>query len=753
MHLATIGDFFIYNATVLVVASMICYVLAWRGKEVLRKPARIMFIGSASFLLGACVTLMYLIVTHDFSVAYVASYSSLDLSSEYVVAAFWGGQEGTFLLWLFYLGIAGVVLIYTAGKRYESGVLFYLGLVMLSILAIIIKKSPFELLPFTPVDGNGLNPLLQNYWMVIHPPTMFVGFAIAAIPFVFALTALTQRSFDDWAERSRRWTLVAWLALGVALIEGGYWAYETLGWGGFWAWDPVENSSLVPWIFLGAQIHATFIRQHRGGMHRFSLFVVCLTFLSVLYGTFLTRSGVLADFSVHSFVDLGINNFLISGLVFFCALTAVLFAWRWRDIKSASSFSTVMSRSYLVTLGVVIVFLGGVLTLLGTSAPLLTRFTDTPAAVEMSYYQVTMNPIAIIILLLLSLFPTFKWESGVQRVWTLVVAGALAFFTYLVLFIFVGISNQAYLLILSLAVSAAWSNGFLLIRRSKRNYLASPYLIHIGLAMALAGATVSAGMDETIKVSMPMGHTVQSAGYELTFVDIERVGNKEFQHIEITDMLSGKSFVATTESRFQVKDNSVMRIPHVEKYFFYDIYVAPVHVETIPGDDPGLIELSKGDTAMIGDYQIWFEGFEVSGHGEGGGMNMAAANLTITRGSIVESVSPYMELHENELHPVGVMFANDSAEVFVANINAENGSVLLKFFGDFVPEPTSAPESTMIAEISVKPMINFFWMGTILIFVGGAFSIGQGGSSRRKKPAAPQQVTTRPELSRASSAG
>ena len=171
----------------------------------------------------------------------------------------------------------------------------------------MLKKSPFELAPVVNAKRSGLNPLLQNFWMTIHPPIMFLGFLGAVFPFCFALTALVERKYHLWSEAARRWTMFAWSTLGVSLVMGGYWAYETLGWGGFWAWDPVENSSLIPWLFLTAQVHSLFIKQQRRGLMRFSLFVVCLTFWSVLYGTFLTRSGVLADFSVHSFVDLGIN--------------------------------------------------------------------------------------------------------------------------------------------------------------------------------------------------------------------------------------------------------------------------------------------------------------------------------------------------------------------------------------------------------------------------------------------------------------
>lgn len=737
MSLATLGDFLIYDSVILFVGSALCYALAWRGKTALQKPGRVLFLAGVACLVAVCAILMSLIVTHDFSVSYVANYSSTDLPWFYLISTFWGGQEGTFLLWMLFIGLLGIPLMYTAGKKYEHGVMFYLSLVLLSILVIVVKKSPFELLPFIPEEGNGLNPLLQNYWMVIHPPTMFVGFAAATFPFVFALTALTQRSYDDWVDKARRWTLFAWLFLGVALIEGGYWAYETLGWGGFWAWDPVENSSFIPWIFLTTQVHSTFIRKHRGGLTRFSMFMVCLTFLSILYGTFLTRSGVLADFSVHSFVDLGINNFLIGGIFFFMILTGGLFMWRWNDIRSAASFSSVASRSYLVTLGVVVLFLGGVLTLLGTSAPLLTRFTENQSAVDLTYYQITMNPIAIAILLLLSLFPTFKWDSGVQKKWILVVAGALAVVTYIVLFFTVNIPTQTYMLILSLAPAAIWSNAYFLWKRSKGAYIASPYLIHIGLSLLLVGATASAGLEKGTKVALPQGEEAHAMGYHLTFTGIEREGIFEKQFITVSDPDGSNTFVAVTGSRTQVRDNSVMRTPHVEQRLLYDIYLAPLAIEVIGGEDPGLMMLLKEQTDSLGKYAITFNGFEVSSHGDDGEgeseMNRAEALLTITYGGKSEDVQPALVIRQDGLIPISASFDDGEGEVFITNIDVESGAVALMFVGDFVPVREAKPQLVLVVEMTVKPLINLFWLGALTIFAGGGMSLTQGWRKNSKK--------------------
>ena len=720
MTLPFLGDFFLFNATLFAVASAVLYALVWRGKERFRKSARVVFTLTAGLLTAACVTLMTLILTHDFSVNYVSSYSSSDLQLSFLISSFWAGQEGTFLLWLFYLGALGLILYRTA-RDYEPGTMFYLNLVILSLLMIVLKKSPFELSPEPRLEGAGLNPLLQDYWMVIHPPTMFLGFAAAAIPFVFALTALTQKSFGDWADRARAWTLFAWLAFGVALIEGGFWAYKVLGWGGFWAWDPVENSSFIPWIFLTTQIHTNFIRRRRGGMPRFGLFMVCLSFLSTLYGTFLTRSGVLADFSVHSFVELGINNYLIGGMGFFTLLTVALFSWRWNAIDASASFTTVVSRSYILTLGIVILLLGGVLTLLGTSAPLLTRLTAQPSAVDMSYYMMTMNPIALVILILLSVFPTLKWDTGAQRLWSLWVGLGLAALTASLVTIFSSIDNGLYIGICAFGVSALWANGWLVVARFNEGRFGAQYLAHVGLALLLIGATVSAGHESKTKLALPQGQTVSDMGYEVSYEGTAAYGLDAYHSVRVRDSRSGDEYVARLGSHTQERDGGKMQTPHIQRRFLYDIYMAPLALETHDSVLPGIVTLEKGQSDTLGRYTIQFDAFELKGAKVEGGMpTMAAARLIVTSAGRVDTVMPALEIiGADSLHPISAALPDGGGEVTLASIRTESGAVVLAFSGEIVSQLGAPPRPELIVELTEKPLINFFWFGSLLVFSAG----------------------------------
>ncbi len=721
------GDFCIVAAALTTTISTLLYLFVWRGKHLYRQLARYFFTASMLSIAAALLTLLLLILRHDFTVAYVFSYSSTDLPWYYLVSSLWGGQEGTFLLWIFFVSIMAFVMMRSA-RSFEVGNMFFVNLFVLAILVILLKKSPFEYLPVFRSEGAGLNPLLQNFWMTIHPPIMFVGFAGTLFPFVYGLTGLIERRYDVWAEAARKWTLFAWTALGVSLVMGGYWAYKTLGWGGFWAWDPVENSSFIPWIFLTAQVHTLFIKRQRRGLMRFSLIIVCLTFWSVLYGTFLTRSGVLADFSVHSFVDLGINNFLIGGLLLFVGLGSYLLLLRWQDIKPGPSYSRVASRSYVVTLGIVVLFLGGILTLLGTSAPLLTRFAENPSNVGISYYFATMTPVAIVVLFLLALFPSLKWNHGMKRPALLFVGGVIGLITALLLFI-VGVTSQVlYLLLFWAAVWAILSNGYIVYSSWRTKGMQAAYLAHIGIAVAIVGAAVSAGFEKKKTITLPQSQLVNESGYSMRFTELEETPKGFNCHVQVKR--GGTEFVAILPHEFPKNQEGVMRKPYVEKFLGYDFYMSPLALEEPENNNTNQLILSKGETASFDKYTITFHDFELGSHGEEA-MTEAKALLTVVYENTEEEVVPSIRLVGGTLETTPGKFDYGKASVVIAGVRPEDGSVVLEFRGDFLPQ-TELQTASLVIELSEKPLINLFWLGTILVFISGALSMQE----RRKRHSA-----------------
>lgn len=717
-----LGDFFIVAAFGCAVLSLVTYFMAWRGRDDLLALGRRFFQLTTAFGTLAMITLLYLILTHDFTVKYVFSYSSTDMPIYYLWSALWGGQEGTFLLWIFFVGIMAMIMTRSA-REFERGNMVFVNLFVISILLILLKKSPFELMPVWRDEGSGLNPLLQNYWMTIHPPVMFLGFAGVVFPFAFAMTGLVERNYQTWSEAARRWTLFAWAGLGVALVMGGYWAYETLGWGGFWAWDPVENSSLIPWLFLTAQVHSLFIKRQRRGLLRFSLVAVCLSFWSVMYGTFLTRSGVLADFSVHSFVDLGINQFLVGGLLFFVLVGCALLIWRWRDIDPEKSFSTVNSRAYLVTLGVLMLSLGGVLVLVGTSSPLLTRLAENPSNVGLTYYFNTMTPIGVALLILVSLFPAFRWNKGLDRPVLLMVGAAVAVIVMGVLLITGYTYSILYLLLFGFGAWAIVSNAWVYLL-SLRNPASQPgYLSHVGVALALIGAATSAGFSSSHIVTLKQNQWVHVEDYRMRFTHTVETPKGFDCHIEVDD---GRGiFIAHLPHEFPRNSEGVMKKPFVQNYLNRDLYLSPLSYEPPKGPDPGQLMLTKGQSAPMGEYTITFHEFDVSGaHGSEEMSDLqASARLTIVHGESSEEVVPILRVSNRDVTPVVASFDDGRGSVHITGIDPDNGGVALQFHGEFVSSASEAALATLTIDVSEKPWIVLFWLGTIVAFTGGGLSM------------------------------
>ncbi|MDW8466334.1 MAG: cytochrome c biogenesis protein CcsA [Chloroherpetonaceae bacterium] len=349
-------------------------------KEWLRL-ARYAFLGMFVAIVINGLHLLYLILTHQFQYNYVKSYSDTTLNIFYLISTFYAGQEGSFMLWMFYGALLGLFVIRIA-RDYEAPVMTVLTLSEAFLLSMImgiqvpgigvIGSDPFALVGGeVPKEGDGLNALLQNPWMVIHPPTLFLGFSSLIVPFSFAIAALWKNRYDDWVRPALPWILFSALTLGTGIMMGGYWAYKVLGWGGYWGWDPVENSSLVPWLMIVALLHTTLVQKKNGSLKRFNLFLAILSYSTILYSAFLTRSGVLGDTSVHSFTDLGLYNQLVA----FCAVFFLgglgLLLWRFPRIPSAGLTDSLYSREFFLMSGSLVLMLIGLVVLAGTSAPLI----------------------------------------------------------------------------------------------------------------------------------------------------------------------------------------------------------------------------------------------------------------------------------------------------------------------------------------------------------------------------------------------
>ncbi len=307
------------------------------GRARTLQAARFGAYGTVALIATAVLCLAYAFVSHDFRLKYVAHYSDRSMTLTYLLTALWGGQDGSLLWWLFLLSVYIGVCVRSLGKKYLELQPYVIATLMAVVLFFCVLMA-FAANPFgtsvagARTDGEGLNPLLQNYWMVIHPPSLYTGFVGCTVPFAFAVAALvTGRLDQEWIVASRRWTLFSWMFLGIGNTLGMIWAYEELGWGGYWAWDPVENAAFMPFLIASAFIHSVMIQERRGLLKVWNVFLVSLTFLMTIFGTFLTRSGAIA--SVHSFAQSSIGTYFVWFIAFAAAVTATLIFYRWPELR------------------------------------------------------------------------------------------------------------------------------------------------------------------------------------------------------------------------------------------------------------------------------------------------------------------------------------------------------------------------------------------------------------------------------------
>lgn len=521
-----IGKLLITLSFLFCLLSLIYYYIAAKNDDDKKlKIGNWLFVLKGIFMIAASVVLVILLFQHQFQYYYVFNYTSLDLSPKYLWSAFYGGQEGSFMLWIIFSWIAGLGLIRWTRAPYKAPVLFFLGLTQLFLISMIVGwrfgdvtlgASPFrtiaEEMPnapfiqanpdFVPADGTGLNDLLKSPWMMIHPPILFVGFAMMTIPYCFAMAALWKRKYNEWVGPALPWTLGANLSLLTAIFLGGYWAYVTLSFGGFWAWDPVENASLVPWLIGTAGIHTMIIQRKSAVAQKSSIIFAILAYVAIVYETFLTRSGILADSSVHSFVDLGLYNQLLLFMLVITGLGFGMFAWRYKELPSPEKESKILSREFMTFTGAVLLFVLGLVIILGTSSPILgLLFNENPTPPEISFYNDWSMPIAIIMAFLTVIGQYLFWKKydaetlATALIYPLLITSILTIASI----IFGEVRNAYYMLYLFAGFFAVIGNTWVIARLAVQNpKLIGGSLTHVGFGLLLIGILASSAYNRPL---------------------------------------------------------------------------------------------------------------------------------------------------------------------------------------------------------------------------------------------------------------
>jgi len=586
LWIGNIGNSFVILSLITAILSTIAYFFFAKDNSLnseWKKFARLSFSLHTISVLGIASTLFYMLFNHYYEFSYVWQHSNNSMPMEYIMSCFWEGQEGSFLLWTFWNVVLGNILRKTIDSEWEAPTMAVFSLVQVFLASmllgiylgdyklgtnpfILLRENPdFANLPFismpnylAKLDGRGLNPLLMNYWMTIHPPTLFLGFSSTLPPFAFAVAGLWKKDFTTWQKPALTWTFFSIMILGTGILMGGAWAYEALSFGGFWAWDPVENSSLVPWLIIVAAGHVMIINKNRGGSLFMTHLLSIFSFLMVLYSTFLTRSGVLGTSSVHAFTDLGmqgqlviyvltfiflcvillIHNKLIRVSYIMCSLlvlfisiqfghkTFFLLSWVFTSIiltihsyvlnfPKEKEEESLYSREFWMFVGSLLFLLSALVITYFTSIPVLNKlFNLEKAPLKVSDYNMWQTPFAILVLVLVGFTQFFKYKKTDKKTFfkqllipiiLSLIFGIVSSIPLYFIHDYSSASNSqkwvllSYTLMLIAGLFAVFANlqYFVSIIKGKIRHAGSS-IAHIGFALILVGALISTSKKQTI---------------------------------------------------------------------------------------------------------------------------------------------------------------------------------------------------------------------------------------------------------------
>ena len=542
-----IGEFSLRLALATAIYGVVSYIMAARRNRV----DLYMSANKTPIIVWVCIlissaALWRAFLTDDFSLQYVWAYSSKDLDNFYKISSFWGGQKGSLLFWTLLLTTYMAVVFFQNRKKNIIVVPYALAVMQVIVVFFLFllnfSTNPFEVLPLPPEDGRGLNPLLQNYWMVIHPPTLYLGYVGFTVPFAFAVAALITKNLDDgWIRMTRKWTLVSWFFLCMGNLFGSQWAYVELGWGGYWGWDPVENAAFMPLIIATAYLHSVMIQEKRDMMKVWNMSLILLTFVMTIFGTFITRSGLIQ--SVHSFDEATLGYYFLAFLAVVITASVTMILIRLPLLKSKNELDSFLSRessflfNNLVLLGIAFA------TFWGTIFPIISEAVrGVKITVGPPFYNQVNVPIGMVLLALVGIGPVIAWKkaswSNLKRNFTRpILAGLLA---GAAMFPFVPLSNKSEILTYvtfmlcvfvmtsiltefykgAVARQGLHSETFVgalssLTWKNKRRY--GGYMVHIGVVLIFAGIAGSSSYSVNVEKTLEIGQTIDIRGYTLTY--------------------------------------------------------------------------------------------------------------------------------------------------------------------------------------------------------------------------------------------
>lgn len=794
------GHIFVLIAFVSSLLSTYSFYKASFEKDVLSKQtwlkyARSIFFIQVAAILAVFFTIYFICSNHYFEYLYAYKHASKELEPKYLLACIWEGQEGSFLLWSIWHCVLGTILIFRA-KEWEAPVLSVISLaqcfIMLMLLGLYFGEvrigfSPFVLtrnelegpifsqpnyLSFI-VDGVGLNVLLRNYWMVIHPPVLFLGFASAIIPLGFAYAGLSQKKYGEWVKPALPWTLFNGLVLGVGIMMGAKWAYESLSFGGYWAWDPVENASLVPWMISLAGLHCMAVYKATNNSLRGSYFFIICSYAFILYSTFLTRTGILGDTSVHSFTEAGRTVNILIGLfaLSFPVPMFILFAKNYKHLPAVHVEESTASREFWMFIGSLVFFLSALFIIAITSVPVFNKVFGKniadPQDREFAYNKV-MVMVAFIIAVISGFAQYFKYRDTANKYfwpkfkWPLIasfIVMATLYFLYPLTYTKQG---PGFLIAIYLAlfacIYALITNGAYILIVIKGNIKsAGSALAHVGFTLMIAGMLVSSSNKQVISDNRKTGlyipfapdpdgkHTedplenltllktvpTQMLDYTLTYLKDSAAFEKNRTFftllVQQKDTVSGKvkEDFKLTPDVYKMKDNNLSSNPDIKHYLFHDVFT---YISSLP-DKSAEVDTASFQVNEIGtgDTAFYQKGYVI--------LNTVLRNPTDERFNFSASdtalvaditvVSKDSSLHKSypqlAVKNLEIVYKDDT--VFSQNLIIKLAGITSKGKFKLAIKESKLPSDFVTLKAYVFPFINFVWLGLIIMAAGFVLSI------------------------------
>lgn len=622
----TIGHFSLLLAWILSFYGLIAglYGAKTSNIRISRSASRaVVLMGGLSLL--SLIFLCVSFLTNDYTNLYVWQHSSNDMHPMYLIGAVWGGMDGSMLLWAVIMSLFAALVVLRKAAVPEA--LFVWVVPMLSgacaffLTVVSALTNPFRLIPdsISHFDGNGLNPLLQNPSMMIHPPLLYLGFTGFVVPFAFCLAALASNQLSvSWIRLTRRWTLVAWCFLTAGIVLGGNWAYIELGWGGFWAWDPVENASFMPWLTGTAFLHSVMVQEHRGMLKVWNIMLAVLTYLLTVFGTFLTRSGVVQ--SVHAFAETDVGWVFLAYMIVLFVIVLVLLSLRWKSLKPDSVLQSYISREAAFLFNNLCLLAILVTTLWGTMLPVITEaMTGEKSVVGPPFFNKVNNPLFLALLFLMAIGPLISWrKNSLKQLKKLFLFPFLLSTFFFILGVWLDperpLASLSFalsgLVVITIAIefhraararsvvsgkSSIMEVGALLIRKPRKY---GAHVVHLGVAFAAISITASMAYKIERDLALELGSPQKVGSYNLALLGLKEgsgYGYKSLStEIEVSDARTGEFITRMyPEKREYTRSGEITTEVDIRSTLKEDLYIAFA----------GLEQIEKGAVSPAGSVQ------------------------------------------------------------------------------------------------------------------------------------------------------